>query len=128
MKQRGRKSLANLALNVIDCAQAPLVPPAFLTKTERALFTDIAASATHLKPVDVPLLTSLVQAAALAHRLAQARNPVRIGDWERATRTQASLSTKLRLTPQSRIDSRAAGRAVVAPMSGPYPWERNDAT
>jgi hypothetical protein len=122
MRRRGRKSADELALNVIDCAQRQLEPPVFLSKAERSIFTEIAASAAHLRPVDVPLLASLVQAAALAHRLA--RNPARIGDWERAASTQASLSTKLRLTPQSRTDSCAAGRAAEAPVPRPYPWER----
>ena len=53
----------------------------------------------HLKSADAELLASLTQAIVLARRLA--RDPAKVAEWEKTVRTQAMLSTKLRLTPQS---------------------------
>jgi hypothetical protein len=84
MRQRGRKSLNEVALNVIDCERASLAAPAFLTKAEALIFVALATSVSHLRAVDAPMLASLAQAIALTHRLA--RNPKRIAEWERAAR------------------------------------------
>jgi hypothetical protein len=40
--------------------------------------------------------------------------------WERATRIQAVIATKLRLAPQSRIDRKAVTRHLPPPVR---PWE-----
>jgi hypothetical protein len=113
-----RKSSAALSVVPIVVARPALHPPPSLTEPEREVFTELAAQATHLKPADVPLLASLAQAILLSRQLA--RDPARVADWEKAVRAQAMLSTKLRMTPQSRTDSRAAGRQQ--PPSGPDPW------
>ena len=72
----------------------------------------------HLKPADAPLLASLAQAIILSRRLA--RDPAKVAEWEKAIRTQAMLSTKLRMTPQSRVDARGAGRQQQSPGSDPW--------
>ena len=38
-----------------------------------------------------------------------ARDLSRVDEWERATRTMTMLATKLRLTPQTRIDAKTLG-------------------
>jgi hypothetical protein len=119
MRQRGRKSAANLVTFPAIEHRSRLEPPPSLSEAERSLFTELAAQATHLKPADAPLLASLAQAILLSRQLA--RDPARVADWEKAVRAQAMLSTKLRMTPQSRTDSRAAGRHQQE-ASGPDPW------
>ena len=123
MKQRGRKSVDQLALRVVDGSQPQqLESPRGLTKAERSLFTEIAVSAPHLKQSDMPLLASFVQATLMSRR--SARDPARVDVWERSTRLQASLATKLRLTAQARIDPQTLGRQR-PPRAGPAPWERS---
>jgi hypothetical protein len=62
------------------------------------------------------LLASLAQATNLSRRTA--RDPSKAAVWERATRMQMALARSLRMTPQSRIDARAAGRQQ--PLSESY--------
>jgi hypothetical protein len=118
MRQRGRKSAANLVTFPVIELRSRLEPPRSLTKRERETFTELTAHASHLKPADAPLLASLAQSIILSRRLA--RDPARVTEWEKAVRAQAMLSTKLRMTPQSRTDSRAAGRQQ--PTPGADPW------
>ena len=118
MRQRGRKSADNLVTFPVIENRSRLEPPRGLTKREREVFVKLAAQAGHLKPCDAPLLASLAQSILLSRRLA--RDPAKVGEWEKAVRTQAMLSTKLRLTPQSRVDARGAGRHE-AP-TGKNPW------
>jgi hypothetical protein len=118
MRQRGRKSAANLVTFPAIEHRSRLEPPPSLSQAEQEVFTELASHVTHLRPADVPLLASLAQAILLSRQLA--RDPARVADWEKATRAQAMLSTKLRLTPQSRTDSRAAGRRQQP--SGDDPW------
>jgi hypothetical protein len=105
MRQRGRKSA--------------LDPPQGLTKPERTLFDEIADSAQHLRQSDVPLLASYVQATITSRR--SARDPSKADLWEKATRLQAMLATKLRLTAQSRVDPKKLGRQE--PRGVKPPWE-----
>jgi hypothetical protein len=118
MRQRGRKSAANLVTFPVIERRSRLEPPRSLTKREREVFAELAAQAAHLKPADAPLLASLAQAIILSRRLA--RDSTKVSEWEKAVRAQAMLSTKLRMTPQSRTDSRAAGRQQ--PTPGVDPW------
>jgi hypothetical protein len=121
MKQRGRKSADLLALPAVEVPRPQLEPPRSLTKAERLLLTELAANAPHLKPSDAPLLVSYVQATIASRR--SARDPSKANLWEKATRLQASLATKLRLTAQARIDPQTLGRQR-PPQTGPLPWEK----
>ena len=121
MRQRGRKSADVLALPMVEVPRPQLEPPRGLTKAEQTLFSEIAASAPHLKQSDVPLLASFAQATLLARGSAR---PACIDTWERATRTQVALARSLRLTAQSRIDPQTLGRQR-PPRAGPAPWERS---
>jgi hypothetical protein len=117
MRQRGRKSSAELvAFPVIE--HRPQITPPSLTKAERSLFTELAAGAEHLRPTDAPLLASYVQATIASRQ--SGRDPSKVDVWEKATRLQMSLATKLRLTAQSRTDTRTVGRQG---PPGPHPWD-----
>jgi hypothetical protein len=61
-----------------------------------------------LRPTDAPLLASYVQATLASRR--SARDAALVDVWEKATRLQAMLATKLRLTAQSRVDPKKLGR------------------
>jgi len=121
MRQRGRKSAANIALNV-DGTPPRLEPPAYLEHDERTLFSELIAScdARHFVESDLPLLTSFVQATLLAR--GTARDPLQVAVWEKAVRMQATLATRLRLAPQARMDPKTIGRRMQSPV-GPPPWE-----
>jgi hypothetical protein len=118
MRQRGRKSAALLAIPAIEAPRPRPEPPPGLTKTERTLFTEIVDTAPHLRPSDASLLASFVQATLMSRR--SARDPARIDAWEKATRLQVSLATRLRLSAQSRIDPQTLGRQQ---PPGPQPWD-----
>jgi hypothetical protein len=124
MRQRGRKSSADLStLPVIDVALMRLAPPRYLNKTERAVFTELAATG-HFVPTDAALLASLAQATVMARNAA--RDPEKSAVWERAVKMQAMLSTKLRLTPQARTDPKVVGRQQQRNYPAPWEWEKND--
>ena len=55
-------------------------------QAERRLFEEMAASAEHLRPSDVPLLQSYVQATIASRRYA--RHPSKVDCWEKAVRVQ----------------------------------------
>jgi hypothetical protein len=122
LQQRGRKPATNLALPRVDGAPSPLKPPSYLRNAERKLFKQLVAAcdASHFVESDLPLLTSFVQATILAQHAA--RKPDQIAVWEKATRMQATLATRLRLAPQARADAKTVARRV--PQSRkPAPWE-----
>ncbi len=107
MRQRGRPSSV-LTFPIVDGSPSRLQPPASLRKAERTVFVQVinACSPHHFSEADLPLLISHAQAAAMAHRMAG--HPDKAAIWERATRLQMSLATRLRITPQSRMDRKAA--------------------
>jgi hypothetical protein len=112
-----RRSATSLSVVSLDAARsARLRPPTSLTKVEQSIFSELAANAPHLRAADVMLLASLAQATNLSRRTA--RDPSKAAVWERATRMQMALARSLRMTPQSRIDARAAGRQQ--PLSESY--------
>jgi hypothetical protein len=118
MRQRGRKSSAELVAFPVIEHRPQITPPSSLTKAERSLFTELAAGAEHLRPTDAPLLASYVQATIASRQ--SGRDPSKVDVWEKATRLQMSLVTKLRLTAQSRTDTRTVGRQG---PPGPHPWD-----
>jgi hypothetical protein len=109
------KSVASLSVVPIDGSRFRLRPPKSLTKAEQETFIELAAHASHLRASDTALLAALSQAILLARRLA--RDPSKAKEWDRTARTQMALTRALRMTPQSRIDQRAAGRQHQPPPS-----------
>jgi hypothetical protein len=124
MRQRGRKSAVNLAAGVSFTGRPPLqTPPASLDDDERALFCELvnACAPEHFRESDLPLLVSFVQATLIARDAA--RDPDKITLWEKAVRMQSMLATRLRLSPQSRIDPKVVGRHEPRLR---YPWESDE--
>jgi hypothetical protein len=123
MRQRGRKSAEILSVPNAAGRPSRLDPPDYLSKPAKTVFNDIVMSvdAEHFRECDVPLIASLAHATLMARTMA--KNPTKIDQWEKAVRTQAMLSTRLRLTPQSRIDPKTVGRKPHV-RTGPLPWDR----
>src|SRR5262249_55257008 len=127
MRQRGRKSEDYLATLVVNGDPPRLDPPPSLTDPERTLFVQIveACAPTHFVPSDLPLLVSFVQATLLSRQAVTkaSSDPGMLALWEKATRMQATLATRLRLAPQSRIDPKTLARQQ--PLPFPKPWEKH---
>jgi phage terminase small subunit len=132
MRQRGRKSTADLVSFHVDGSPSRLNPPASLSEAERSLFTELVAANTpeHFRPSDLPLLARYCEATVLAEQAAQElrRGAVvdgKVNPWltvqEKAVRAMVALSMRLRLSPQSRIDPKTLGRQQA--YMGPRPWE-----
>ena len=127
-----RKSAASLSVVAVDGQPFRPDPPASLSEAERTIFVDLVAGCDrrHFRPSDLPLLCRYVEAAALGD---QAAEQLRLGavingrpsPWitvqEKAVRAMVALSMRLRLSPQSRIDPKTAGRRQE--FQGPRPWE-----
>jgi len=126
MRQRGRKSSDELAVINVNGDPPRLDPPPTLTDPERALFVELvqACSPKHFVPSDLPLVVSYVQATLLSRRAvtSAATAPAMLALWEKATRMQATLATRLRLSPQARTDPKTIGRQMPQRI-GPPPWE-----
>jgi hypothetical protein len=127
MRKRGRKSSDELAVINVNGDPPRLDPPPTLTDPERALFVEIvqACSPKHFVPSDLPLVVSYVQATLLSRQAVTnaATAPAMLTLWEKATRMQATLATRLRLSPQARTDPKTIGRQMPQRI-GPAPWER----
>jgi hypothetical protein len=120
-----RKSANELATPSVTGEPPRLDPPSSLTDDEQSLFVQItqACSPRHFVPSDLPLLVSYVQATLLSRQAIKnaGKDTVALATWEKATRMQATLATRLRLAPQSRMDPKTLARqqpTLVRP-----PWE-----
>lgn len=128
MRQRGRASAAALADVNVTATAARQEPPSNLSDEERALFTELveACAPTHFVKSDLPLLVSFIQATLLVRRAATGMvdDPDLIAVFEKSVKLQATLATRLRLAPQSRLDPKSVARQQ--PYEGPRPWDRVD--
>lgn len=129
-----RRSAADLELINVRGRPERLTPPASLAPDARAAFVDIVGSVEprHFKPSDTKAICRLASAHVWAER-AEAQLEAdggitpdgKASPWhavlEKHNLTVATLMTKLRLTPQSRVDARAAGRNANVPTRPP-PW------
>ena len=117
-----RTSAAELATPRINADERRLEPPPYLDKAGRSLFLEIVAACApnHFLPSDLPLLTSYVQATLLSRHAAKdaSSDSGALTTWEKATRMQATLATRLRLAPQARMDPKSVTR------NAPKPWLR----
>jgi len=127
MLQRGRKGISQLGINVSG-APARLKPPTGLNARERALFVELINSTDvrHFRASDIPMLIAFVQSSLLSRKLA--RDPKKVADFEKATRTLALLSTRLRLNPHARADAKTIGRMQPPPDDSNMPWRREEGT
>lgn len=120
-----RKSIA--ALSVVPSAvsgKRRLAPPAGLPEPARLVFLEVAASngPDHFTRSDLPLLLAYCTACAMERQASDAleREGAIVGGraspWlvvqEKQVRAMTALAMRLRLAPQSRFDSRAAGRSA----------------
>ena len=126
MENRGRKA-ADVV--VINTQHLRLKPPEYLNKHEAAIWSEVvnATDPQHFKRCEAPLLATYCTAAALA-RFYSARIGAE-GDqgsnhkhWIENARLVTSLSSRLRLSPSSRYDARAAERHSNVPDTNPR-WE-----
>ena len=131
--KRGRTSAAELSVIGVDGQSARPSPPATLSVQERELFSSIVGGCDveHFRQTDLPLLSRYCEAAVLAEQAAlELRNGAVVNGksspWiviqEKCVRAMVSLSMRLRLSPQSRIDPKTLARQL--PHSGPQPWDR----
>jgi hypothetical protein len=121
--RRGRKSPDDAMASAINVTGKPsrLTAPASLTSGERTLFDDLvgACDSSHFRKSDLPLLIAFIQAAVISQ--AAAHDPGEIAVWEKSTRMLATLATRLRLAPQSRVDPKTIGRQDQSNLR--KPWE-----
>jgi phage terminase small subunit len=122
----------------VDGKPDALEPPDHLSADERRRFVDIVANCNrgHFRHSDLPLLCRYCEADALAERAANElrKNAVlkngKPNAWlavqEKSVRALVSLSMRLRLSPQSRIDARAMGRQEPRPKINPWEWSPDD--
>jgi hypothetical protein len=121
MRQRGRKGDLKMLCGSAIGEQSRLEPPPYLNKAERSLFGEIVAACApeHFTEADAPLLCAYVTAALLGRKLA--RDTSKVGQWEKVTRTMATLAVKLRICPHSRTDPKTITRNI--PLQQPFPWQ-----
>jgi hypothetical protein len=114
LQQRGRKTIGHRAGIAVNGDPPRLEPPSCLSKPERRLFAEIVAVAPAQQFVasDAPLLASYVQACLLARSAVRraGKDARALSTWEKASRVQAMLATRLRLSPHSRVDPKVIGR------------------
>ena len=127
-----RKSPASLSIVTPKRPRSLLVPsadaPAEVVEVFREILT--ATRADHFVPGDAPLVQAYAEAIVLARKAAvalEAEGPVvagRTSPWlivqEKAHRSVAALSARLRLSPQHRADSRSADRRKDGPPASIY--------
>jgi hypothetical protein len=121
--------------NIVPLGGLPLprslTAPSGLSADERAQFNELVGSCDprHFVKSDTPLLVSYVQSTLLSRRAASQmrRDPDMVTVWEKATRMQATLATRLRLAPQARTDPLTIARQHAAyhakPSEEEEPWD-----
>jgi hypothetical protein len=111
-----------LAFPDLTGQRSHLNPPEYLTDDERTAFVEVvdACDPSHFRASDLPLVAAYAQAAVKARKLAGERNPLKGRGWIETVRLLVTLATKLRLSPQARIQPRTVGRQE--PHDGPNPW------
>ncbi len=139
MGKRGRKSAAELAMAPLIAIEPRPVAPTELTDEESAQWEAIVARmpSKWFGKETWPLLVQLCRHTIAARRLAQLIEQAAHGDEDFAveyymrllraltgqTAIIASVSTKLRITPQSSYDAKVAGTAKGNSSDLTPPWE-----
>jgi hypothetical protein len=100
-----------------------LTPLSSLTKSEAMLFHHLVTTNGHLRQADIPMLELLCVAYSVAKQRKGGGD-----EWERANRVVLALARSLRLTCQSTVEGRKAGRLRVEAERriGRMPWHRDD--
>ena len=126
--KRGRKSSAELSVISINSKRKPIDPPAELSPEERAIWWEITESVApnHLRDSDRPILSALCTAIHLSRFYAReigGEDASAFKSYTEATKLVISLTTKLRLTPQSRSRPETVARHE-GRRRGSAPWEQ----
>lgn len=145
MGQRGRKSLASLAVAAPDALAIQRVqPPAHLTEAERSVWLQVvndqpaeAFTDTHIPQIEA-YVRHVVQSRVIADELANFDRAWMADDeglkrydrllamHERENRAMSSLATRLRITRQA-IDQQTVARGLLKNMGKKRkPWELPD--
>ncbi len=140
MAKRGRQSAAALAVVPVALDARRPAPPAHLTEAQGEVWRDTVATmpAGWFHRSHEPLLAAycrhVVRAVELDKVLQETMAPgsdasVKDADTllkmaERETRALIACARTLRLTHQSQMHPRTAGRALDSAPIGPKPWER----
>ncbi len=131
MAQRGRKSAAELStpLKVISLDHQRLKPPPYLSDAAKKVFSEVvgASDPRAFRKAELPLLCAFCEAVCLNRYYGRALAEESAEDfivshraWVESTKLIATLATRLRLTPHSRLDARGAGRLRTTTK---LPWE-----
>jgi hypothetical protein len=125
MIRPGRKSAAELASPPVDGSSPRLRPPEHLDDRERALFVELinACAPQHFVKSDAPLLAAYVQidpAVAISGQTCR-QGSGGAGVVGEINANDGNAGTRLRLSPQSRLDPKSVGR--MRPCNGPRPWD-----
>ena len=144
MAQRGRKSAASIevaALVAPTQSGARLRAPAILTDAEQSVWVQLINDqpANAFTQTHIPLLTQycrhVIQAQLLADEISNfdrawladedglKRYDRLLAMQEREGRAASSLATRLRITRQSVVDPKTAGRGASSVGRKPKPWE-----
>ena len=142
MRQRGRKSSASLTVVPLSTKDRRPSPPAHLNATEKKLWRDIVTSCPSgwFTVAQEALLAGFcchASAADFISKLIEKERPIDVTDRDkfrryaklltmrgRETAAMSALATRMRLTQQSQIQPRTAGRAWDAHHPGPRLWDR----
>lgn len=130
-----RKSLAALSVASLDTVSRRIKPPADLPEPCRRIWVELVDSLppdrfhTSDRPLLVLYCRALHQAELAFEALEQygAAADDSVSPWQRvadsAVKQAATLATKLRLCPQSRLDRTVAGPAARGGDASNKPWE-----
>lgn len=126
MAKRGRKSIDAMMIPNVQGAPSRITAPSTLRPNEKKLFNEIvrACAPNHFRVSDTYMLSSFVTATLLSR--STANKPKQFAIFEKSTRLQAALATKLRLTPQTRLDPKGVHRDGAGQSNNtPKPWDDN---
>ena len=132
MGKRGPKSTAEAStpLRVISVDHRRLQPPPYLSDPARKVFSEVVGSSDPraFRKAELPLLCAFCEAVVLNRYYARMLAEETAEDffvshraWAESTKLLATLATRLRLTPHSRLDARGAGRLRTTTKL--LPWE-----
>jgi hypothetical protein len=140
MGTRGRRSAADLSIVPIGIDTRRPEPPAKLNANEAATWHAIVRDLPGgwVTPAQEPLLSAYCWHIETGTRLSNMIDATDFASADlrrlgrllqmryRETAAVASLATKMRLTSQSRMHPRTAGRRSQGQPPGPRPWDQND--
>jgi phage terminase small subunit len=129
MRQRGRRSSADLEVNGEASVALQLLPPDHLTAKEQQLFREVLANTPsgQFSPSDTYLLSTFCQVICVVRQAARNASTAKPKDRQaafkmlaEAAKTQSMIATKLRLVPSARTGPRTVGRAHDAHRPSAY--------